>query len=425
MQSTPKGMRIQIAIFGRRNVGKSSILNALTQQDVSIVSNIAGTTTDPVEKAMELLPIGPVLFIDTAGLDDLGKLGKLRIDKTYEVFNRADIILLVTEANVWSDYEEKVLKEARKRNTHVLTILNKVDLNKTSEKIKGILDSIKVPSIESSIMLPGWEVASRIKDSIIKMLPLVPLHSLPLIADLIDPEDHVVLVIPIDKEAPKGRIILPQQQTLRELLDIGAVAIVLNEKKLKKTISNLATKPKIVITDSQVFKEVFEAVPSDIFVTSFSILFARAKGDLKELVGGSKKIDRLKIGDKVLIAEACTHHPIGDDIGRVKIPGWINNRVRGKIEFNVFSGHDFPEDLQQYKLIIHCGSCMLNRKETLHRVNEARRQGVPITNYGVAISFLFGNLDRALKIFGYSCDNKFLYDKKNHVWDNKYSLTST
>ncbi len=425
MQSTPKGMRIHIAIFGRRNVGKSSILNALTHQNVSIVSNIAGTTTDPVEKAMELLPIGPVLFIDTAGLDDPGKLGKLRRDKTYEVFNRADIILLVTEANVWSDYEERVLKEARKRNTPVLTILNKVDLYKTSKKIKEILDGLKVPHIESSIMLTDWEVASRIKNSIIKTLSPAPLHSTPIITDLIEPKDHVVLVIPIDKEAPKGRIILPQQQTLRELLDIGAVAIVLNEKNLKETIAGLAKKPKVVITDSQVFKEVFEAVPSDIFVTSFSILFARVKGDLKEFVRGAKEIDKLAIGDRVMIAEACTHHPIGDDIGRVKIPGWINNRVRVKIEFDVFSGHDFPGNLKEYKLIIHCGSCMLNRKETLHRVDEARRQGVPITNYGVAISFLFGNLDRALEIFGYSCSNSVVYDKKNHVWDNKYSLTST
>jgi len=399
MQKTPKGFRLQIAIFGRRNVGKSSILNALTRQDVSIVSTVAGTTTDPVEKAMELLPIGPVLFIDTAGLDDVGALGSLRIKKTYKIFERADIILLVTEANIWGEYEEKILDEARRRNTPLLIVLNKIDLFNPEQGIKEKLNKEKTPYVETCTLKQGWEVTSKIKSELIRLLPDDWLTPPPIIADLINPGELVVLVIPVDKEAPKGRIILPQQQTLREILDRKGSALVVNEIELPEAIANLKKKPKIVVTDSQVFKEVFASTPEDISVTSFSILFARCKGDLKELVKGVEKIDDLKPKDKILIAEACTHHPIGDDIGRVKIPNWIKQRIGGEIDFDVFSGHDFPSDLKKYKLIIHCGACTLNRKEMLFRILKAKERQVPITNYGIAIAFLHNGLERSLRPF--------------------------
>ncbi|HDM77850.1 MAG TPA: [FeFe] hydrogenase H-cluster maturation GTPase HydF [Deltaproteobacteria bacterium] len=399
MQVAPKGLRLHIAIFGRRNVGKSSILNALTRQNVSIVSDTPGTTTDPVEKAMELLPIGPVLFIDTAGLDDMGALGELRVKKTYKVFERADIIILVTEANKWGEYEEKIMEESKKRDIPLLVVLNKIDLFSPNGEVKKRLEEGKIPHVETCALSSSWETTAKIKNELIKLLPPDWITPPPLIADLIEPSDLVVLVIPIDKEAPKGRIILPQQQTLREILDKRASALVTNEKELANVINDLNRRPAIVVTDSQAFKEVFASVPPDIPVTSFSILFARSKGDLKELISGAKKIADLKPGDKVLIAEACTHHPIGDDIGRVKIPTWINQKVNGQINFDVYSGHDFPSNLKQYKLIIHCGACMLNRKETLSRIYRARSEGVPITNYGITIAYLHGKLERALEPF--------------------------
>jgi len=404
MQKTPKGLRLHIAIFGRRNVGKSSILNAITRQEVSIVSEIAGTTTDPVEKPMELLPIGPVLFIDTAGLDDLGALGHLRIKKTYKVFERADIFLLITEAGKWGEYEEKILEEARKRKTPILVILNKIDQFKPGQSLE-VLNKEKIPFIETCALNYSWEVTAKVKSAVIKLLPDDWINPVPLVSDLIKKRDLVILVIPIDKEAPKGRLILPQQQTIREILDKKATCVIVNEKNLPDSIYNLKQKPKIAITDSQVFKEVFALTPQDIGVTSFSILFARSKGDLNELVRGAQKLDELKPQDKILIAEACTHHPIGDDIGRVKIPGWISQRIGGKINFDVFSGHDFPSNLKQYKLIIHCGGCVLNRKETLSRIYRAKAQNIPITNYGIAIAYLRDGLERALQPFKLNEEN--------------------
>jgi len=409
MTKAPKGIRLHIAIFGRRNTGKSSVLNTLTHQNVSIVSDVAGTTTDPVEKAMELLPIGPVLFIDTAGLDDVGALGELRIKKTYNVFERADVVLLVTEANAWGEYEEKVVAEARKRNTPVLAVLNKADLFSPDEDIKKKLNKEEIRHVEVSCLSYDWEVTNSIKGELIKLLPDDWLTPPPLIADFINEKDMVVLVIPVDKETPKGRLILPEQQVLREILDKKASALVVNEKELSQAIDNLKKKPALVVTDSQAFGEVFASTPLDIPITSFSILFARSKGDILELVKGAGKIDGLKPQDKILIAEACTHHPIGDDIGRVKIPGWIGRRIGGDIDFDVYAGRDFPDDLKQYKLIIHCGSCMLNRKEMLARIYRAKSQGVPITNYGVAIAYLHKNLERALQPleFAIGCFNKY------------------
>ncbi len=400
MQKAPKGLRLHLAIFGRRNVGKSSVLNALTQQDVSIVSPVAGTTTDPVEKAMELLPIGPVLFIDTAGIDDLGALGELRVKKTYEIFDRADIVILVSEANVWGEYEEKIVQETNTRNIPLLIIFNKIDLFVADKKVKEKLAQETIPYAEICALpsfFQSWEVTAKIKSKLIEILPDDWLNPPPIIADLVEAGEVAVLVIPIDKEAPKGRIILPQVQTLREILDKRASALVVNEQELPRAINNLRKKPALVVTDSQAFEEVFAALPDDIPLTSFSILFARRNGDLSELVRGAEAIGRLNSGDRVLIAEACTHHPIGEDIGRIKIPHWINQKISGKISFEVVSGHNFPEDLKPYKLIIQCGCCVFNRREVLSRIYKAKMQGVPITNYGLAIAYLFGNLERATK----------------------------
>jgi [FeFe] hydrogenase H-cluster maturation GTPase HydF len=399
MHQTPKGLRLHLAVFGRRNTGKSSIINVITQQDVSIVSHVAGTTTDPVEKPMELLPIGPVLFIDTAGLDDLGALGRLRIKKTYKVFERADIALLVTEANKWGEYEKRIFKETRKRNIPILVILNKIDIFQPEQNLQERLAKESIPFVLTCALKKGWDITAKIKNVLIKLLPDDWLNPIPLISDLIGEGDIVVLVIPIDKEAPKGRLILPEQQTIREILDKKAVCVIVNEKNLRHSIHNLKQKPKIVVTDSQAFEEVFNQVPNNILVTSFSILFARSKGDLKELAEGVRNLDSLKPNDKILIAEACTHHPIGEDIGRIKIPKWISERIGGKINFDVFSGHDFPEDLKQYKVVIHCGACMLNRKEMLTRILKCKEEEIAITNYGVAIAYLHNALDRALRPF--------------------------
>jgi len=399
MYSTPKGLRIHISIFGRTNVGKSSFLNCLTQQDVAIVSSTPGTTTDPVEKPMELLPLGPVLFIDTAGLDDLTNLGKLRIEKTLKVFDRSDIVILVTEANKWTEYEDFVLSEAQKRNIPVLVALSKIDILEPSEEIKKNLKEKNIPFIEINNLLKNWDTVSNVKTKLLEILPNELIEQPPLISDKIKAKDLIILVMPQDKEAPKGRLILPQQQVLREILDINAMAFVINEKNLKPALDSLKIKPKLVITDSQVFDEVLKNVPEDIDITSFSIIFSRNKGDLKEFLEGVKFIDKLDDNDKVLISEACSHHPIGDDIGRCKIPRWIKEKIKKNINFEVYAGKDFPKDLKKYKLIIHCGACMLNRKEMMSRIYKAKTNNIPITNYGIAIAYLKNGLERAVKIF--------------------------
>ncbi|OQA92330.1 MAG: tRNA modification GTPase MnmE [Elusimicrobia bacterium ADurb.Bin231] len=397
MFNTPKGLRLHIGIFGRTNVGKSSLLNALTRQNVSIISSVPGTTTDPVEKAMELLPIGPVLFIDTAGINDVSSLGGLRLDKTKKIIDRVDIALLVTEADVWGEFEENLFFQFVEKKIPVLVILNKTDILSMDEKIVKMLSSRKIPYVGLSCSKAGWDAASTVKNEIIKILPDELMQPVRIIADLIKSGDTVVLVVPVDKEAPKGRLIMPQQQAIRDILDAGAYAYVVNEKTLSETIKNLRTKPAMVVTDSQAFETVFKQTPLDIPVTSFSMLFARFKGDLEELVKGACEIDKLQNGDSVLIAEACTHHPIGDDIGRVKIPDWIRKKQAADIKFDIISGHDYPEDLSKYKLIIHCGACTLNRKEMLSRIMQCRLANVPITNYGIAIAHIFGNLKRALE----------------------------
>ena len=396
MHRTPKGLRLHIAIFGRRNVGKSSVLNTLTGQDAAIVSDVAGTTADPVEKPMEMLPLGPVLLVDTAGFDDVGALGKLRTRKTAKVLDRTDIALLVTEADTWSDYETLWAAELKRRQTPILVVLNKIDLADPNRVARRIEEAGFAWCAMSATQGIGVFEA---KEAIIRTVPDSWYKQARILDGLVDPGDTVVLVIPIDKEAPKGRIILPQVQTLRDILDTNASAVVTNEVNLPRDIANLRNNPRIVITDSQAFEAVAERTPRDMPMSSFSIVFARYKGDLDTLVAGAKRIGTLKETDKVLICEACTHHPIGDDIGRGKIPRWLRANAGQGLQCDVVAGHDFPDDLRRYALVIHCGACMLNRREMLTRIVTCQEQGVPITNYGVVIAHVHGILDRALAPF--------------------------
>lgn len=391
-----KSMRLHIGIFGKMNAGKSSFLNRITNQEVSIVSNIAGTTTDVVEKSMELLPAGPVTFLDTAGIDDSTELGTERIKKTMSILNRTDIAVLICDYNGIDTFEENLIEKFKELNIPYCIIINKTDIKPVSdemlEKIKKFTDNILVASI-----LKDENFVFNFKKILVKLLPEDFINSPEIITDLVPPKSTVILVIPIDKEAPKGRIILPQVRTLRELLDNNCICIAVKESELKQALENLKTAPSLVITDSQAFKQVSQIVPQEIPLTSFSILFARMKGDLKVFLNGVKTIDNLKDGDKVLILESCTHHPIEDDIGRVKIPNLIKQKTGKNILFDNISGHDFP-DISNYKLIIHCGACMTNRKEVLSRILIANNMNIPITNYGIVISYCLGILPRATEI---------------------------
>jgi len=397
MQKTPKGFRLHIGIFGRRNVGKSSLLNALTQQKVAIVSEIAGTTTDPIEKPMELLPVGPVLFIDTAGIDDEGLLGQKRIEQTRKIFDRTDLAILVITANNWNQFEEELIAEFQRRAIPMIVVMNKIDLLEPDGKLVEKLAGLNLPLVKT--VATDNRGILDLKEAIIKQTPADIINNPVIVGDLIYPGDLIVLVVPIDKEAPKGRLILPQVQTIRDILDNGACNLVVRERELKHAFKKLKTKPAMVITDSQVFQQVAAETPDDVRLTSFSILFARLKGNLNEFVRGTIVVDSLKTGDQVLIAEACTHHPIEDDIATVKIPRWLNQYTRSKISFNYCRGHDFPADLEKYKLIILCGSCMFNRREVLSRIMHAQRVGVPITNYGLIIACSRGIFERALSPF--------------------------
>ena len=391
-----KSMRLHIGIFGKMNAGKSSFLNRITNQEVSIVSNIAGTTTDVVEKSMELLPAGPVTFLDTAGIDDSTELGTERIKKTMSILNRTDIAVLICDYNGIDTFEENLIEKFKELNIPYCIIINKTDIKPVSgemlEKIKKFTDNILVASI-----LKDENFVFNFKKTLVKLLPEDFINSPEIITDLVPPKSTVILVIPIDKEAPKGRIILPQVRTLRELLDNNCICIAVKESELKQALENLKTAPSLVITDSQAFKQVAQIVPQEIPLTSFSILFARLKGDLKVFLNGVKTIDNLKDGDRVLILESCTHHPIEDDIGRVKIPNLIKQKTGKNILFDNISGHDFP-DISNYKLIIHCGACMTNRKEVLSRILIANNMNIPITNYGIVISYCLGILPRATEI---------------------------
>ena len=394
---TLKSMRLHIGIFGKTNVGKSSLLNRITNQDVSIVSNIAGTTTDVVEKTMELLPIGPVNFLDTAGINDSTALSSERIEKTMKIINRTDVAIVVCDYNGIYYYEINLIEKFNELKIPFMIFINKTDEKYPSDSIiedlKNYTEHILLSSVKTDDL-----IVFKIKELLVKLLPEDFVNSPKIVGDLIPQGSTVILVIPIDKEAPKGRIILPQVQTLRDLLDNNCVSVVVKESELKSAIDNLKIAPSLVVTDSQAFKNVSEIVPENIPLTSFSILFARLKGDLNAFSQGAKSIAKLQDGDRVLILESCTHHAIEDDIGRVKIPNLLRKKTDKNLIIDNIAGHDFP-DISKYKLIIHCGACMTNRREVLSRILLASENNVPITNYGICISYCLGILQRALKIF--------------------------
>lgn len=383
-----KSFRLHIGVFGKTNVGKSSLLNKITNQEISIVSKIAGTTTDVVEKSMELLPIGPVTFLDTAGLDDTTELGSQRIEKTLKILNRIDVAVIVCDNRGLDCHESKLIEKLDELKIPYLIVVNKCDIEKPILNKEALYTSVKDDN----------QLVFKFKNALIKLLPDEFVNTPKIAGDLIEPKSTVILVTPIDKEAPKGRLILPQVQTIRDLLDSDCLSYVVKESELKDALANLKTPPALVITDSQAFRQVSEIVPENIPLTSFSILFARLKGDLTEFVKGANYIDSLQDGDMVLILESCTHHAIEDDIGRVKIPNLLRKKTGKNLVIHNYAGHDFP-DLKDYKLIIHCGACMTNRREILSRILIANKANVPITNYGIAISYCLGILPRATEIF--------------------------
>lgn len=397
MIRTPKSLRCHIGLYGRRNVGKSSLLNAMTRQQVSIVSDTAGTTTDPVEKPMELLPLGPVLFIDTAGIDDTGELGLLRVQKTRQALDRTDIGVIVTLPGEWDEFEEQLLQEMRSREIPVIVVFNKTDLGDPDPQLLTRLEADTVRIVHTVAV--DCRGITAFRDALLQAAPEDVINNPPLIDDLIDAGDLVVLVTPIDKEAPKGRLIMPQVRSIRNILDTDAVCMVTKERELRHALDRLTEPPRLVITDSQAFLKVAADTPPSVPMTSFSILFARYQGDLLEMVRGTMAIDRLKAGDKVLIAEACSHHPIAEDIGRVKIPRWLTRYVGGKLDVTVTQGRDFPDDLASYQLVIHCGACTFNRRAVLSRLLHCRQTGVSMTNYGLTIAWSLGIFERALEPF--------------------------
>lgn len=398
LNSTPRSERVHIALFGRRNAGKSSIINAITEQEISIVSEVKGTTTDPVYKSIEILPIGPCVIIDTAGLDDQGELGELRIKKTIEVLDKADVALIVVDGSVGVTEEDmNIVKVIKEKNIPVLGILNKIDeLVSYDEAAQEMAKKLSIQVVPASAALNKG--IKEIKNKIISLLPQEE-DKFKIVGDLINPGDLVVLVTPIDKAAPKGRLILPQQQTIRDILESDAIAVVTKEHELRQTLESLGRKPKLVITDSQVFLKVSADTPKDIMLTSFSILFARYKGDLAEMVRGIKAINKLKDGDKILVSEGCTHHKQADDIARVKIPRWLRQLTGKELNFEYSSGVVFTDDVKQYSLIVHCGGCMLNRTAMCSRIDDAKAYNVPIVNYGMLIAYVQGILERALEPF--------------------------
>ena len=393
LNNTPSSERIHIGIFGKRNAGKSSLINAITGQNLAVVSDVAGTTTDPVSKAMELLPLGPVLFIDTPGLDDVGELGEMRVAKSYQAMNKTDIALLAVDStNGFGNDELTVIKRLNEKNIPFIIVIaksdkaNKVDIP-TEYKEKTISVSSKT-----------GENINELKELIAKLRPTGE-NPNRIVADLLQPNDFVVLVVPIDSAAPKGRLILPQQQTIRDILDSSAVSIVTRDTELEATLKNLGQSPKLVITDSQAFGKVSKIVPENIPLTSFSILFARYKGNLQTVVNGARALETLIDGDKILISEGCTHHRQCEDIGTVKLPKWIEEYTGKKIDFKFTSGTEFPVDLSPYKLIVHCGGCTLNEREMKYRLRCANEQNIPITNYGILISYMQKILMRCINVF--------------------------
>lgn len=407
LNQTPSSERVHISIFGRRNSGKSSLINALTNQSLAIVSDVPGTTTDPVSKSMEILPIGPVVVTDTAGIDDIGELGRMRVEKTLRVLENTDIAILVIESGAQpGEWEEDLVNKIKDRDIPLLICQTKTDILQQAgvgpAQHAGVERIRKWATEHSAIFLPvsstTREGIEQLKKALGELSP-TGISEPQIIGDLITGGDIVVLVVPIDKAAPKGRLILPQVMTIRDALDHDAMAMTVKERELRACLDGLARKPKLVITDSQAFLKVDADTPRDIWMTSFSILMARYRGDLAEFVAGAAAIDRLKIGDKVLVSEGCTHHQQADDIGRVQIPRWLRQLVGGELEFGFSSGRDFPPDFDKYDLIVHCGGCMLNRREMLYRQRVAGEAGVPMTNYGVLLAKVHGILDRALEPF--------------------------
>lgn len=391
MNNTPSSERIHIGIFGKRNAGKSSIINAITGQNLAIVSDVKGTTTDPVLKAMELLPIGPVVLIDTPGLDDMGELGKLRVKKAYQMLNKTDVALLIVDAGVgMTEADKRILERIKAKQIPYLIVMNKADLEVENESRS-----------EQNVIYVSAKIGKNIHQLKEKIAECAKTEEgkKRIVGDLLKPYDFVVLVVPIDEAAPKGRLILPQQQTIRDILDAGATAIVVKDTELGETLEKLERKPRIVITDSQVFGKVAKIVPEDVPLTSFSILMARYKGDLQSVVQGAKMLDLLRAGDTILISEGCTHHRQCDDIGTVKLPRWVREHTDKKIRFEYTSGTEFPDDLSKYQLIIHCGGCMLNEREMKYRLKCAQDQGIPMTNYGIAIAHMKGILERSIELF--------------------------
>ena len=427
MNNTPSAERVHIGIFGRRNAGKSSVINAMTGQDLAIVSDVKGTTTDPVLKAMELLPLGPVVMIDTPGLDDEGELGALRVQKAYQILNKTDIAVLVMDATLgMTPEDEAILKRIQAKEIPFLLVFNKTDLLTSDTQIQNT-DAYRVTSApNTSITALRRQTAEKcgIQEDLIffvsasdmdhiyelkeKIASLAPSddNDRRIVADLIHPGDFVVLVVPIDKAAPKGRLILPQQQTIRDILESGAVSIVVRETELADTLKKLGRDPDLVITDSQAFKQVSAIVPEHVPLTSFSILFARYKGNLKTVVHGAYTLDKLKKGDKILISEGCTHHRQCGDIGTVKLPNLIRRYTEKDFEFEFTSGTEFPLNLSEYQLIIHCGGCMLNEREMKYRLKCAEDAHIPMTNYGTAIAYMNGILNRSISIFRDTLDLK-------------------
>lgn len=402
MTHTPTGERVHIAFFGRRNAGKSSLMNAFTGQELSVVSPSGGTTTDAVNKAMELLPLGPVVLIDTPGLDDQGELGEKRVGKAREVMRKADIAVIVADAREpLGDLERELLSSFEKRNIPCLVAYNKADLcQELPEMAGGLTHRADAPETGGNALYVSAKTGLHIhelKERVAAMLPKEEERTL--VGDLVEAGDVAVLVVPVDSGAPKGRLILPQQQALRGLLDKGAAGVVCRDTELRETLGKLSAPPKLVITDSQVFGKVSEIVPDSVPLTSFSILMARYKGDLPLLAAGVKAVEELRDGDKVLICEGCTHHRQCEDIGTVKIPNMIRRYTKTEPSFSFTSGVDFPTDVSCYKLVIHCGGCMLNRKEMLYRLDRCREQGVPVVNYGVLLAYLNGIFGRATAVF--------------------------
>ena len=391
LNETPAANRIHISFFGRRNAGKSSVVNAVTGQDLAIVSEVKGTTTDPVYKAMELLPLGPVMIIDTPGIDDQGELGELRVKKSRQVLNKTDIAILVIDAQLGlKEEDQSLIVLFKSKNIPYLVVYNKVD----------IVDQSSLELTENEILISAktGEHINELKEKIAALVGTEEIK-LRIVGDILHPSDFAVLVVPIDKSAPKGRLILPQQQTIRDILEADATAIVVKEFELRETLENLGKKPKIVITDSQVFAKVSADTPTDIYLTSFSILMARYKGVLKTAVKGAKVIDELKVGDRILISEGCTHHKQCDDIGSVKLPRWIKNYTQKQFDFHFTSGTEYPDDLAEYKLVVHCGGCMLNDREMKYRQKCSEDADVPFTNYGILIAYMQGILTRSVAMF--------------------------